>query len=293
MTAGLKVVTLEVSPLPGCAAGRRWWWSPRNAPATRHGPGCAAAGSARGHGHLGMHGRLPAGARRICWTVWRRPLTMTSGMISRNEFPAVRLQRGPRFVDNGRVATSGGLTSGIDLALHVGEALLRHRRPRAPRRVTWNTRALSGGDPKLMRITRTSAPLSAVRARTHRALDAGRRAGMQFLRAIFNQLGTAQHTWHGTCFISGMTMLLRDVSMRGTQSQDRVVADAEDPPDAAQALRHSRPASASSCWCSASGARAPGCRRKRSFRATACAPPWWSAAPSCATWPPPAWWSRP
>ena len=35
------------------------------------------------------------------------------------EFPKVRLQRGTRFVDNGRIATSGGLTSGIDLALHV------------------------------------------------------------------------------------------------------------------------------------------------------------------------------
>ncbi len=35
------------------------------------------------------------------------------------EFPKVHLQRGARFVDNGRIATSGGLTSGIDLALHV------------------------------------------------------------------------------------------------------------------------------------------------------------------------------
>jgi transcriptional regulator GlxA family with amidase domain len=35
------------------------------------------------------------------------------------EFPKVRLQRGPRFVDNGHIATSGGLTAGIDLALHV------------------------------------------------------------------------------------------------------------------------------------------------------------------------------
>jgi len=35
------------------------------------------------------------------------------------EFPKVRLQRGTRFVDNGRIATSGGLTSGIDLALHI------------------------------------------------------------------------------------------------------------------------------------------------------------------------------
>lgn len=35
------------------------------------------------------------------------------------EFPQVKLQRGLRFVDNGRIATAGGLTSGIDLALHV------------------------------------------------------------------------------------------------------------------------------------------------------------------------------
>lgn len=35
------------------------------------------------------------------------------------EFPKIELKRGLRFVDNGRVATSGGLTSGIDLALHI------------------------------------------------------------------------------------------------------------------------------------------------------------------------------
>lgn len=35
------------------------------------------------------------------------------------EFPQVELRRAPRFVDNGRIATAGGLTSGIDLALHV------------------------------------------------------------------------------------------------------------------------------------------------------------------------------
>ena len=35
------------------------------------------------------------------------------------EFPAVRLERAVRFVDNGHVATAAGLTSGIDLALHV------------------------------------------------------------------------------------------------------------------------------------------------------------------------------
>jgi transcriptional regulator GlxA family with amidase domain len=31
----------------------------------------------------------------------------------------IKLQRGLRFVDHGRVATAGGLTSGIDLALHI------------------------------------------------------------------------------------------------------------------------------------------------------------------------------
>jgi transcriptional regulator GlxA family with amidase domain len=35
------------------------------------------------------------------------------------EFPDVELKRGLRFVDSGRIATAGGLTSGIDLALHI------------------------------------------------------------------------------------------------------------------------------------------------------------------------------
>lgn len=35
------------------------------------------------------------------------------------EFPDVELRRGLRFVDNGRIATAGGLTSGIDMALHI------------------------------------------------------------------------------------------------------------------------------------------------------------------------------
>ncbi len=36
-------------------------------------------------------------------------------------FPKVTLKRGPRFVEHERVATAGGLTSGIDLALRVVE----------------------------------------------------------------------------------------------------------------------------------------------------------------------------
>lgn len=37
------------------------------------------------------------------------------------EFPQVKLERGLRFVENRRIATAGGLTSGIDLALHTVE----------------------------------------------------------------------------------------------------------------------------------------------------------------------------
>ena len=36
-------------------------------------------------------------------------------------FPDIRVRRGARFVDLGHVATAGGLSSGIDLALHVVE----------------------------------------------------------------------------------------------------------------------------------------------------------------------------
>lgn len=36
-------------------------------------------------------------------------------------FPSLTVRRGARFVDNGAVASSGGLSSGIDLALHVVE----------------------------------------------------------------------------------------------------------------------------------------------------------------------------
>jgi transcriptional regulator GlxA family with amidase domain len=35
------------------------------------------------------------------------------------QYPAVHFVSGTRFVDHGRVATAGGMTSGIDLALHV------------------------------------------------------------------------------------------------------------------------------------------------------------------------------
>lgn len=37
------------------------------------------------------------------------------------DFPEITVKRGARFVDEGNVATAGGLSSGIDLALHVVE----------------------------------------------------------------------------------------------------------------------------------------------------------------------------
>jgi transcriptional regulator GlxA family with amidase domain len=41
-----------------------------------------------------------------------------------SDFPKVRVVRGRRFVEHERVATAGGLTSGIDLALRVVERYL-------------------------------------------------------------------------------------------------------------------------------------------------------------------------
>jgi len=38
-----------------------------------------------------------------------------------DEFPNVELKRGLRFVENEKISTAGGLTSGIDLSLHVVE----------------------------------------------------------------------------------------------------------------------------------------------------------------------------
>ena len=37
------------------------------------------------------------------------------------QYPAVHFVSGTRFVENGKVATAGGLTSGIDLSLHIVE----------------------------------------------------------------------------------------------------------------------------------------------------------------------------
>jgi transcriptional regulator GlxA family with amidase domain len=44
------------------------------------------------------------------------------------QFPKVKLVRDARYVDNGKIITSGGLTSGIDGALHIVERMLGRER---------------------------------------------------------------------------------------------------------------------------------------------------------------------
>jgi transcriptional regulator GlxA family with amidase domain len=41
-------------------------------------------------------------------------------------YPSVQFVTGSRFMENDKVATAGGLTSGIDLALHVVERYYGH-----------------------------------------------------------------------------------------------------------------------------------------------------------------------
>lgn len=41
--------------------------------------------------------------------------------LMQTKYPDVHVEKGLRFVDGGKIATAGGLTSGIDLALHVVE----------------------------------------------------------------------------------------------------------------------------------------------------------------------------
>ena len=63
------------------------------------------------------------------------------------QFPKVKLVRDARYVDNGKIITSGGLTSGIDGTLHIVERMLG--RDRAERTIAymeysgegWRTRA--------------------------------------------------------------------------------------------------------------------------------------------------------
>jgi YHS domain-containing protein len=53
----------------------------------------------------------------------RRPATIhhNSYKVFATRNPEIKVVRGVRFVDDGNIASAGGLTSGIDLALHVVE----------------------------------------------------------------------------------------------------------------------------------------------------------------------------
>lgn len=55
----------------------------------------------------GLFDGIPAATHHEFWDFFEK------------EFPKVELRRGLRFVDSGRIAAAGGLTSGIDLALHI------------------------------------------------------------------------------------------------------------------------------------------------------------------------------
>lgn len=56
---------------------------------------------------VGLLDGLPATTHHQFWDAFAK------------EFPHIELRRGLRFVDSGRIATAGGLTSGIDMALHI------------------------------------------------------------------------------------------------------------------------------------------------------------------------------
>lgn len=56
---------------------------------------------------VGLLDGIPATTHHDFWDSFHR------------DYPDIELRRGLRFVDSGRIATAGGLTSGIDMALHI------------------------------------------------------------------------------------------------------------------------------------------------------------------------------
>ncbi len=56
---------------------------------------------------VGLLDGLPATTHHQFWDAFAK------------EVPHIELRRGLRFVDSGRIVTAGGLTSGIDMALHI------------------------------------------------------------------------------------------------------------------------------------------------------------------------------
>lgn len=117
MTGGLQVkphYSIEDAPAPNLivvpahrstAASREWL---RRASASTDVTMSVCTGAFQ-LARVGLLKGLPAATHHQFWDDFAR------------EFPDVELRRGLRFVDSGRIATAGGLTSGIDLALHIVE----------------------------------------------------------------------------------------------------------------------------------------------------------------------------
>ena len=70
----------------------------------------------------------------------------------REQYPAVRMVDDQRFVDEGHIVTSAGVSAGIDMALHVVARLDGERGQWLPRlRAAWNT---TGPPPRCHRARR-------------------------------------------------------------------------------------------------------------------------------------------
>jgi transcriptional regulator GlxA family with amidase domain len=75
------------------------------------------------HDHAALTMSICTGAFQLAKTGLLDSIPMTTNQKAYNSFtkafPAIDLRRGPRFVEFGRIATAGGLSAGIDLALRV------------------------------------------------------------------------------------------------------------------------------------------------------------------------------
>lgn len=75
------------------------------------------------HAHAALTMSICTGAFQLAKTGLLDGIPMTTNRQASDNFaeafPEIDLRRGPRFVEAGRVATAGGLSAGIDLALRV------------------------------------------------------------------------------------------------------------------------------------------------------------------------------
>lgn len=75
------------------------------------------------HTHTALTMSICTGAFQLAKTGLLDGIPMTTNQRASDNFaksfPRIDLRRGPRFVESGRIATSGGLSAGIDLALRV------------------------------------------------------------------------------------------------------------------------------------------------------------------------------